>query len=172
MNRWRQRLSEIGILGETLKSPMRPDVQIVQNVQNVQNSPACGHFEHSEQFEHAGEGMAKSDAADVRASDIRSRACPEAFSPERWERLREGVARFAAEWADKAMSLGWSIDELFAVAEPFASVALQGAAWFVGDSTVTAVTADAITLRTVNGATQRIYRKRDPIAEPNEEPCL
>ena len=57
------------------------------------------------------------------------------------------------------MRLGWSFDELFALAEPFANVSLQGAAWFVGDSTVTAVTADAITLRTEGGATQRIYRK-------------
>ena len=57
------------------------------------------------------------------------------------------------------MSLGWTFDELFALAEPFANVSLQGAAWFVGDSTVTAVTADAITLRTEGGATQRIYRK-------------
>jgi hypothetical protein len=156
MNRWRQRLFEIGILGETLKSPMPPAVRIVQN---VQNSPACGHFEQSEQFEHACERMVKSEAADVLAKDIRSRGCPEAFSPERWERLREGAARFAVEWADKAMSLGWSIDELFCLGEPFANVSPQGAAWFVGDSTVTAVTVDAITLRTASGATQRLYRR-------------
>ena len=30
------------------------------------------------------------------------------------------------------MSLGWTFAELFAVAEPFANVSLQGAAWFVG----------------------------------------
>ena len=57
------------------------------------------------------------------------------------------------------MSLGWTFDELFALREPFANVSLQGAAWFVGDATVTAVTADAITLRTEGGATQRVYRK-------------
>jgi hypothetical protein len=57
------------------------------------------------------------------------------------------------------MSLGWSIDELFCLGEPFANVSPQGAAWFVGDSTVTAVTVDAITLRTASGATQRLYRR-------------
>ena len=30
------------------------------------------------------------------------------------------------------MSLGWSLDELFAFVEPFANVSLQGTAWFVG----------------------------------------
>ena len=85
--------------------------------------------------------------------------CPEGFSPERWERLREGATRFAAEWADKALSLGWSEDDLFVVAQPFANVSLQGAAWFVGNSTVTAVTGDAITLRTTSGSVSRIYRE-------------
>jgi hypothetical protein len=58
------------------------------------------------------------------------------------------------------MRLGWTFDELFALAEPFANVSLQGAAWFVGNATVAAVTADAITLRTPSGSTLRIYRKQ------------
>jgi hypothetical protein len=58
-----------------------------------------------------------------------------------------------------ATSLGWSFEELFALREPFVNGSLQGAAWFIGDSTVTAVTTDAITLRTEGGATQRIFRK-------------
>jgi hypothetical protein len=29
------------------------------------------------------------------------------------------------------MSLGWTFDELLALAEPFANLSLQGAAWFV-----------------------------------------
>ena len=65
-----------------------------------------------------------------------------------------GVQQFARVWAANAMSLGWAFDELFAFAEPFANVSLQGAAWFVGGSTVTAVTADTITLRTERGATR------------------
>lgn len=71
----------------------------------------------------------------------------------------EESKQFAQQWSAKARSLGWTFDELFALREPRANVSLQGAAWFVGDSTVTAVTADAITLRTQGGATQRVYRK-------------
>jgi hypothetical protein len=63
------------------------------------------------------------------------------------------------------MRLGWTFDELFVLCEPFANVSLQGAAWFVGESAVTAVTADAITLRTSSGATTRIHRAY-PIERP------
>ena len=84
---------------------------------------------------------------------------PKDVPTERWAVLCNGVERFAQEWAANAMCLGWTFAELFALAKPFANVSLQGAAWFVGDSTVTAITGDAITLRTAGGATTRIYRK-------------
>ena len=84
--------------------------------------------------------------------------CPDDISPWRWA-IIEGAERFAQQWADPALSLGWTFDELFALREPFANVSLQGAAWFIGDSTATAVTADAITLCRQGGATQRIYRR-------------
>ena len=140
MNRWRQRFAELVAAG-SLSQP-------VQNVQNVQNGPLGLDFEHSEQFEQ-------------RTNEPRELhfLCPEGFSPLRWELLRQGAVRFAAEWADKALSFGWTYDELFAVEEPFARVELQGAAWFIGDATLTAVTADAITLRSASGATQRLYRR-------------
>ena len=73
-------------------------------------------------------------------------------------RLQEGAARFAEQWGGRAMALGWTEAELFAVAEPFARVDIQGAAWFIGGSQVAAVTADAITLRTGSGALLRLYR--------------
>jgi hypothetical protein len=88
-----------------------------------------------------------------------SRSRPEAESAERWAGACSGVKQLAKQWAATAKSLGWTFDELFALAEPFANVSLQGAAWFIGTSTITAVTVDAITLRTERGATQRIYRK-------------
>ena len=140
MNRWRQRFAELAAAG--------PSSQPVQNVQNVQNGPLGLDSEHYEQFEQ-------------RTNEPRElhSLCPEGFSPQRWELLRQGAVRFAAEWADRALSLGWTYDELFAVEEPFARVELQGAAWFIGDATVTAVTADAITLRSASGATQRLYRR-------------
>ena len=96
-----------------------------------------------------------------RVQQLNSYPCPEGFSPERWERLRESAVRFAAEWADKALSLGWTHDEIFAVGAPFANVSRRGVAWLIADSTATAVTADAITLRRTSGSVTRIYREID-----------
>ncbi len=90
---------------------------------------------------------------------LRSRPCPDGTTPDRFEGLRQGALRFAVEWVAKAVHLGWTLDELFATAEPFVRVDLQGAAWIIGDATVTGVSAAAITLRTASGATQRIYRR-------------
>jgi hypothetical protein len=96
----------------------------------------------------------------ARLRGLPSTPSPDGFSPGRWAAVLDGAERFARDWAVKAMSLGWGFEELFTLRAPFANVFLQGAAWFVGDSTITAVTADAITLRTEGGAIQRIYRKQ------------
>jgi hypothetical protein len=96
----------------------------------------------------------------ARIRELPSTPRPDSASPERWTVILEGAGRFARDWTVKATSLGWTFEELFAFAEPFANVSLQGAAWFVGDATVTAVTADAITLRTESGSILRIYRKQ------------
>jgi hypothetical protein len=102
------------------------------------------------------------DSWSERLYEVLSRPCPDDTSIERWACACRGVQEFERGWAANARSLGWTFDELFALAEPFANVSLQGATWFVGDSTVTAVTGDTITLRTEGGATQRIYRKPHP----------
>jgi hypothetical protein len=140
-------------------------VHDVHNVQNVQNDPPSRHFVQIEQRAaesahpsatlHSG---APNDWGD-RIAALISRPCPVGFAPQRWAVLCNGVERFAREWALNATSLGWSFEELFALREPFVNGSLQGAAWFIGDSTVTAVTTDAITLRTEGGATQRVYRR-------------
>jgi hypothetical protein len=90
---------------------------------------------------------------------LRSRPCPDGATPDGFELLRQGALRFAVEYAPEAVRLGWSLDELFALSEPFARVDLRGAAWFIGDATVIDVTAAAITLRRSSGSTTRIYRK-------------
>jgi hypothetical protein len=90
---------------------------------------------------------------------IRSVTCPADEPPARFERARQGALRFAAERAAEAMRLGWTHDELFALTEPFANLSRQGAAWFIRDSTVVAVSAAAITIRSASGATTHIYRK-------------
>jgi hypothetical protein len=160
VNRWRQRLAEINSI-ETLTHPERD----VQNVQNVRNGRPIRHSVQIEQIEHRAESCATLDGGALNdwrgcIGELRSRPCPDGFAPQRWAVLCNGVAHFARQWATQAVSLGWTFDELFALAEPFANVSLQGDAWFVGDSKVTALTADSMTLRTEGGATQRIYRKR------------
>jgi hypothetical protein len=114
-----------------------------------------GHLGHLGQMGQNGTGATEG----TPGKGLHSYPCPDGLSLERWEPLRQGAVRFAEEWAGNALSLGWTHEELFAIAGPFARVDLQGAAWFIGDATVTAMTADTITLRTVSGATQRIYRR-------------
>jgi len=97
-----------------------------------------------------------------------SRPCPDAVSAKDWACACRGVEQFARGWAAKAMALGWTFEELFALRDPFANGSLQGAAWFVGDKTVTAVTADAITLRSASGSTTRVYRKSEAAAHRPE----
>jgi hypothetical protein len=99
---------------------------------------------------------------EARLLQIGSTPCPDGFPPPRWAVILDGADRFARQWAGNAIALGWTFEELFALREPFANVSLQGVAWFMGDKTVTAVTADAITLRNVGEAAQRIYRKSEP----------
>jgi hypothetical protein len=143
----------------------------VQNVQNVQNGRATRHFVQIEQIEQR-RGLCSARLATATSCDsdipnewseaivrLLSQPCPEAESAERWACACRGLEQFARAWAAKAMGLGWTFDELFALCEPFANTSLQGGAWFVGDATVTAISAGAITLRTQGGAIQRIYRK-------------
>lgn len=168
MSRWRERLAEIK-RRDAVDTPPRPTVQIVQIVQNpgYRLTPPKSYLQIQElDRDEPPIGPIRSKPPPIcskpyfeqaRLADLPS-ACPENFSPQRWETLHQGAVRFMAEWADKALALGWSEKELLAIAEPFARVDLQGAAWFIADATVTAVTADAITLRTVSGSTQRLYR--------------
>jgi hypothetical protein len=113
------------------------------------------------QFKHPSVAAVATVAATPCAQRLREHPCPEGFTPARWACLQDGAAGFAEQWADKAISLGWTYEELFGLKEPFGNLSLQGAAWFIGDATITAVTADAITLRTASGATLRSYRKRE-----------
>jgi hypothetical protein len=181
MNRWRQRLAELrgnDPLGPACSSASLHNVQTVQNVQNPLGTAAFEHFERIEQRTKGPRGhgggetpFAPSPSGDIcddwseRVGELFSRPCPDGVRVEWWARACRGAQRFAQQWADQAMHLGWTFDELFVFCEPFANVSRQGGAWFVGDSTVTAVTGDAITLRTTSGATTRIYRKH-----PNERP--
>jgi hypothetical protein len=164
MSRWRQRLAEIEAHGARTHI-----VHDVQNVQNVQNRRPFGHFVQIEQIEQRADSFPPpllaldSETPDdwrERLREVLSIPCPEDMPTERWACACRGVEQFGRGWAAIAKRLGWTFEELFGLTEPFANISLQGAAWFVGDSTVTAVTVDAITLRTERGAAHRIYRKQ------------
>jgi|HubBroStandDraft_1064217.scaffolds.fasta_scaffold212801_2 hypothetical protein len=187
MNRWRQRLAELRGNDPEMPAYASASLHNVQTVQNVQNPVGTGAFEQSEQIEqrtetparHAGaeKPFARSLSCDIRdgwrerVAQLLSRPCPDAVRMEWWTRGCRGAERFAQQWADQAMRLGWTFDELFAFAGPFADVSRQGAAWFVGDSSVTAVTADAITLRRTSGSVTRIYRQSAREREPSAGEC-
>ena len=122
MSRWRHRLAELRL--EAHPQPLGA----VQNVQNVQSLSSVRTFEHSGQIEQRTEGDAPR-LADWRVlSLVLGRPCPDDLSPERWERSRRGVERFAEGWAVQAMRLGWTFEDLFSIAKPFGRVDLQGAA--------------------------------------------
>jgi hypothetical protein len=139
-----------GLTDKTDKSP---------SVSFVSDREAHVSCEAAPQGEPKRSGVGASPTWRSRLRELPSTPCPHGFPPQRWPVLRDGAERFAQQWATNAVSLGWTFGELFDLVEPFANVSIQGAAWFVGDSTVTAVTTDAITLQTESGAIQRIYRK-------------
>ena len=77
-----------------------------------------------------------------------------------WQRAIEGLESFLfSGWADEALRLGWSHDELFRVPELWSQIHLCGAALLIGDHTVTEVTASRIGIKTSSGAPQGFYRK-------------
>ena len=124
MNRWRQRLAELSRDNPIPSLSCAP--RDVQNVQNVQNAPPAPAIEHFEQIERRTETAPRLAAWRDRALLLLSGPCPYGVSPERWERACFGAKRFADAWAEKAMRLGWSFEELFALVEPFARLDLQG----------------------------------------------
>jgi hypothetical protein len=73
---------------------------------------------------------------------------------------RRGRDRFVAEgWAAKALALGWSERELFALPERWSRCDRCGAAWLAGERRVIEATADAIAIETEFGARLRFYRR-------------
>ncbi|HEY1862772.1 MAG TPA: hypothetical protein VGG77_03590 [Roseiarcus sp.] len=80
--------------------------------------------------------------------------------PEKRRIACDGRDRFVAEgWAEKALALGWSHPELFALPERWSRIDQCGVAWLVGERLVISATADAIAIETQSGARLRFYRR-------------
>jgi hypothetical protein len=75
------------------------------------------------------------------------RLAPPPGEPEaRWRHRVAGVRRFIEEgWHDKAIALGWTLDDLYGVYRPWADTGIQGAAWFIEEDRIMAVTDLSIT---------------------------
>jgi hypothetical protein len=117
MNRWRQRLADLS------RDNAMPILSCasgdVHNVQKVQNEPSAAAIEHFEQIERRAESASRLATWGDRVQLLLSRPCPDSVPLKRWDSARCGAKRCADEWAEQAMRLGWTFDELFTLAEPF-----------------------------------------------------
>jgi hypothetical protein len=90
-------------------------------------------------------------------------ARPPDASDAQWQASMRGLQAFVgAGWAEKAVALGWTRDELFATPPLWSRVDLCGVALLVDDNEVIAVTPDAIKIKTASGSVQAFYRTPEP----------
>lgn len=83
--------------------------------------------------------------------------------PARWQSVVDGALVFADQWAGKAHSLGWTVDELFGLdpVAPAARLDHRGLAFLLGNgSRVVAIDRDGADIITGQGSRQRYYRQR------------
>lgn len=86
-----------------------------------------------------------------------------ADNPARWQSVVDGALVFADQWAGKAHSLGWTVDELFGLdpVAPAARLDHRGLAFLLGNgSRVVAIDRDGADIITGQGSRQRYYRQR------------
>jgi hypothetical protein len=77
-----------------------------------------------------------------------------------WAEAMRGLQRFVARgWGDRAALMGWTGDELYRLPVPWCHVDRAGAALFVGDRQVIAVTDLSIVIKVPSGSTLRIGRQ-------------
>jgi hypothetical protein len=88
-------------------------------------------------------------------------APPRGFEPHRWARVVEGASIFAEQWADQALRLGWSAEDVFGLDDiaPATRYDRKGLAWFLADGRrVIALDAGGADIETDRGVRQRFYR--------------
>ena len=96
---------------------------------------------------------------------LESQPAPRTVTPATWLALIDAAGRFLDEWGSKAAALGWTASYLFGLdpAAPINRRDSRGAAFYLIDAEVLALTADAIAIR-VGGQVQQIYRCPKPTA--------
>jgi hypothetical protein len=85
---------------------------------------------------------------------------PLGLDPAQWFAVVSAAGRFLDEWGAKAAALGWTASELFGLdpAAPLNRRDRRGAAFFLAEAEVLAITAEAISLR-VGPSALRVYRR-------------
>jgi hypothetical protein len=93
-------------------------------------------------------------------AELERRPIPPGTDGARWIAMMAGAKRFLADWAGTANALGWSAGELFGLDpfRPLDRLDRRGAAFFLGDAEVVAVSRELIKLR-VRGNTQSLRRR-------------
>jgi hypothetical protein len=86
---------------------------------------------------------------------------PDAVPPKAWAQLASDSKRFLSEWAEQAFRLGWTVHDLWGCHEtrPYDRLDYAGLLWLLDGHEIGAMTADAATIKFLNGRFQT-YRRR------------
>ena len=86
--------------------------------------------------------------------------CPQGIADAAWQGMIDAAGRFLDQWGANAATLGWTAAELFGLDPhaPTRRLDRRGAAFFLVDAEVLAVTADLITIRK-GGSVLKIPRR-------------
>jgi hypothetical protein len=110
------------------------------------------------------------------ALDTLERCRPEYIEPERWHQCLIDAQRFLASWGDKALTLGWTGDELFGLHEPPAKphpsyhrlsrYDATGLLWCLEGRRVIALSADTAAIEGHSGNVTTYRKHRKPALGP------
>jgi hypothetical protein len=94
---------------------------------------------------------------------------PAYVEPRRWSRALDDCRTFMARWGDQAAALGWTVEDLFGLAEvperPHATfsrlsrVDQAGLLWLLRGNEVVALTATSATIRGKRGSLLTFYKR-------------
>jgi hypothetical protein len=86
---------------------------------------------------------------------------PEAYSAAEWQQLKDDAGYFLDRWASQCVTLGWTLDDVFAVAltAPQARHDAKGLVPLLDGKRIVAVTADLAVIETAMGRRQRYFRR-------------